>query len=332
MSHNFHYTSVMSIYIERFVEMRKAAGFTYFSPQWILKEIDDFYNMESLTEAVITKEIYRKWLLSRRTDGDCRIYSKAVMWRQLAQFMCLNGVKCEIPVPPRPPKPEHEPYVLNNNQISAIFKAADGMSMRYRNYNTALFSIPAMFRFLYATGVRESEVVALNNEDLMIEQSVAIIKIAKNRRERYVPISPSLKEVILEYIEQRKKLPISNTNDPLSPLFIMPNGKRIGVESVYGWFRKAMDVCGIPYYGNRVGPVVHSLRHTYAVHALVKATRAGMDLTSSLPIISICLGHKSIAATEHYVRLTREMYPELIDKLQETTVNIFPELNNQLRK
>lgn len=328
MSHNFQYTSVLATYIERFVQMKKASGLTYYSPQWILKEIDDFYNTESITKAVITKDIYRKWLSSREFDGNSRIYSKAVLWRQLAQFMCLNGVKCEIPMPPRPAKPEHEPYVLTHEQVEGLFKAIDAYQMRERNYNSGLFSIPVILRFLYATGVRESEAAKLNNEDLLLDHSVALIRAPKNRRDRYVPISQSLKDVLNNYLVQRSKLPINGIEMPKSPLFVMPNGRRVSNEVIYGWFRKAMDACGIPYYGNRVGPTVHSLRHTYAVHAMVQATKNGMGLTTSLPIISTCLGHKSLEATEHYVRLTNEMYPHLMAKLQEVTSDIFPKMTN----
>jgi len=50
----------------------------------------------------------------------------------------------------------------------------------------------------------------------------------------------------------------------------------------------------------------------------------GQDLYSSLPIISACLGHKSLFATEQYVRLTSEMYPELISQCSPINAFVYP--------
>ena len=328
MSHKFEYTSVLAPYIRSFVEMKLAQGYTYYSPQWMLKEIDDFYNENHIEEATITKEIYRRWLETRIFDGGGRKYSKAVMWRTLATYMRLCGVKCEIPMPPRPQKPEHKPYVLTHDQMTRMFTAIDSMEQQCRNYNTSLFSMPALFRFIYATGVRENESISLINSDVDLDNSVALIRNTKNRRDRYVPISDSLKSVLEQYITQRDKLPIRGCNMPNAPFFVKANGKPITPENVYDWFRKAMDKCGIPYYGDRFGPVVHSLRHTYAVHAFVKSEGEGLPLNTSLPIIQTCMGHKSPEATEHYIRLTHEMYPQLITKAEMQSINIFPEISD----
>lgn len=324
MTHKFVYKSVLAPYITRFVEMQQAQGYVYHAAQFMLKEIDDFYIQNNITEPVITKSIYQRWLASRIYDSSIRIYNKAVKWRQFAEYLVLCGVPCEVPRPPRPAKPEHMPYVLTHGQIEALFTAVDKMEQCYRNYNNALFSMPAIFRFIYATGARETEVTSLINSDVDLTNSVALIRNPKNNLNRYVPLSESLKIVLEQYLSARKKLPISGAGMPNAPFFVKANGSHVSPESVYDRFRKAIEACGIPYYGNRVGPVVHSLRHTYAVHAFMKAKESDMPLDTSLPIIQTCLGHRSTEATERYVRLTHEMYPELISKEEMLSVNIFP--------
>lgn len=54
-----------------------------------------------------------------------------------------------------------------------------------------------------------------------------------------------------------------------------------------------------------------------------------MDMYSSLPILSTYLGHQSIEATNNYVRLTAEIYPELIHNVEDMLVNVFPCLKNE---
>lgn len=71
---------------------------------------------------------------------------------------------------------------------------------------------------------------------------------------------------------------------------------------------------------------LHDLRHTFAVHSLAKMAEEGMDLYCSLPILSTYLGHQSLRATNNYVRLTSEMYPELIRKIDIIGFDIFPKM------
>jgi hypothetical protein len=55
----------------------------------------------------------------------------------------------------------------------------------------------------------------------------------------------------------------------------------------------------------------------------------GIDLYCALPLLSTFIGHKSLHATEKYVRLTTEMYPHLINQQQELCSYVFPTINNQ---
>ena len=72
--------------------------------------------------------------------------------------------------------------------------------------------------------------------------------------------------------------------------------------------------------------IFHLARHTFAVHSLAKMAEEGMDLYCSLPILSTYLGHQSLRATNNYVRLTSEMYPELIRKIDIIGFDIFPKM------
>jgi integrase/recombinase XerD len=60
------------------------------------------------------------------------------------------------------------------------------------------------------------------------------------------------------------------------------------------------------------------------VHSLATMSKSGLDLYYSLPILSTYLGHQSLEATDSYVRLTAEMYPELIKKSSDICSSVFP--------
>jgi len=190
-----------------------------------------------------------------------------------------------------------------------------------RHMNNTIFCVPTILRLLYSTGLRISEALSIKNEDVKFDKRYILIRKTKNGCERIVPINDSLFEVLQQYNSYRDKIPVKNVSSPNSFFFIKSDGKYCNAQSVYKWFRQLQTECGIPYTGNHHGPRVHDLRHTFAVHSMVQLAHEGQDLYSSLPIISVCLGHKSLSATEQYVRLTGEMYPELISQC--STINAF---------
>jgi len=70
------------------------------------------------------------------------------------------------------------------------------------------------------------------------------------------------------------------------------------------------------------------LRHSFSVHTLAAMAEKGLDLYYSLPVISKYLGHTSLEATDKYVRLTAEMYPRILDKVDSICSYIFPEVSS----
>ncbi len=60
----------------------------------------------------------------------------------------------------------------------------------------------------------------------------------------------------------------------------------------------------------------HELRHTFSVHCLKKWILAGKDMNAALPVLSAYLGHKDLSGTQDYLRLTADMYPDIIKAME----------------
>lgn len=80
--------------------------------------------------------------------------------------------------------------------------------------------------------------------------------------------------------------------------------------------------------GGGHGPRVHDWRHTFAVRSFKQMIDRGLDMYVALPILSTYLGHKTIYATERYVRLTMEMYPDISEKCSAKFQSIFRKAAN----
>lgn len=139
-------------------------------------------------------------------------------------------------------------------------------------------------------------------------------------------MSDSLQKILEQYARNKNKMPLPKVNDHKGYFFIAPNGSFCRAGTVYLWFRKVLPKCGIPHIGNHHGPRVHDLRHTFAVHALMNMAKSGHDLYYMLPVLSTYLGHRSLGSTEQYIRLTQEMYPELLNDERNLCSYIFPQI------
>jgi integrase len=151
-----------------------------------------------------------------------------------------------------------------------------------------------------------------------------VLRECKNGQDRLIPMSLSLREVCKDYVAYKQSQNLSiEANDVF---FTAPDGTPCRSFTVYELFRAILLRAGIPHGGRSKGPRLHDLRHTFCVNALVQMSESGQDLYHSMPILMTYMGHMSLEATNRYVRLTQEMYPNLIRQVDETYKYIFPEI------
>lgn len=327
----FNYGSIYAPYFKQFIVMKKGLGYVSLRIEWVFLEFDNFFLANNITTFGITKQQVEQWRATRINDALSTICIKYSILSQFCRYMCKVGYDCYIPRSPvNPPRNNFKPHIYSNLEMSDIFQACDHMRLYGRNMSSILFVIPIIIRLLYATGLRVSEALALKNKDVDFNRRCLIIRKSKNGEDRIAPMSGSLEEGLKQYLHYRNRMPIPRIKDTNGYFFVSANGTNCLQGSIYNWFRRALAISGIPHTGDHQGPRVHNLRHTFAVHALVQMAKSGLDLYYSLPLISTFLGHKSLGATDHYVRLTAEMYPDLLKDEKGICAYVFPKYDNLL--
>ena len=73
------------------------------------------------------------------------------------------------------------------------------------------------------------------------------------------------------------------------------------------------------------GPRSHDFRHGLAVENLRRWAKEGADMSNKLPYLSAYMGHADFRATQYYLRLTAEIYPELVEMMEKACFDIIPE-------
>ena len=148
----------------------------------------------------------------------------------------------------------------------------------------------AMLELLYASGMRVSELVSLNLNDVDTEGGY-VRCFGKGSKERMVPIYPQAAQTVEEYIKEvRPKLVRS---DEEKALFVNQRGDRLTRQGLWQILKAYAKSAGL---GKKVTP--HTLRHSFATHML----SGGADLRS----VQELLGHANISTTQIYTHLTSE--------------------------
>jgi len=227
-------------------------------------------------------------------------YSKATVARKLAtlrsfyKFCVKRGHVVSNPVAPiRTPKQEKRlPKFLNTEEVAALLAAPDDSDILGARDK-------AMLETLYSTGIRVSELVGLNLDDVDFLGEALTIR-GKGRKERITPIGPTALAAIRKYLELRQKDARATTFNPQA-LFVNKHGQRLSTRSVRRKLDKYLAQQGLD---PSISP--HTLRHTFATHML----NAGADLRS----VQELLGHQSISTTQIYTHLTTNRLKEVYDQ------------------
>ena len=178
------------------------------------------------------------------------------------------------------------PRCLDIDQVEALLAAPDTSTVLGARDR-------AIFETIYSGGLRISELVALNIEDLDEFSEVLRVR-GKGRKERLCPIGPKAVEAVNTYMEMRQA-------GGEGPLFVNRHGRRISGRSIRRKLDKYLLAAGID-----PGVSPHTLRHSFATHML----NAGADLRS----VQELLGHASLSSTQIYTHLTTRRLKEVYDR------------------
>lgn len=311
--------SNMAPLIKSYVDFKRSLGYK-FQYTYVFSNFDRFLYEQEYGLLGLSEEILSKWSEQSPHESEVTRYKRICDIRNLSIYLNGIGYHSYIPKLPKKYTTTFKPYIFTEDELRHFFETCDRME-----YNTSYQSlhhvVPALFRLLYGCGLRISEALSLKCEDINLIDGFIIIHETKNGEERQLPLSESLKNVLIQYYNYC----CINANGQ-EYFFKKRNGDKCSSNTIYKKFREILYRAEISHGGKGYGPRLHDVRHTFSVHSLANMAEQGLDLYYCLPLLSKFLGHKSLSATDSYVRLTAEMYPQLINDMNQICSFIFPEV------
>lgn len=265
----------------------------------------DIYDFILFLEKLNIKEpqeidsiILRRYIseLSSKNLSRNSLIRKNSSLRSFISFLVTEGIIKSNPFEllTLPKKQKTLPSFLTPQEIDRLinFNRPDYVLSREPDYPFA-FRDYAIMMLLYSSGLRRSELVALNVGDVDIVSGYVRVY-GKGRKERIVPAGDNAIKAVRDYLDT---LP-SDKKSSTSPLFTNKDGRRLSDTAVFLIIKK---MAARARFTRPLKP--HMLRHTFATHLL----NNGCDIRA----VSEMLGHSSLSTTQLYTHLTIERLKEI---------------------
>jgi integrase/recombinase XerD len=287
--------------LDEYLKVRRALGFKLTTPGGLLQRFVTYAEQEGASS--ITTELALRWATDQTKCQPAQWANRLSMVRRFARYMSALDPATEIPpqglLPYRPRRTQ--PYLYADEEIARLIHAARNLpsplGLRAATYAT-------LFGLLAVTGMRMSEPIALDRDDVDLTRGILTVRRTKFGKTRIVPVHASTLEALRRYRELRGRLcPRAHARS----FFISERDTRLTVWSVRWTFVQLSHRIGLRGPDESHGPRLHDLRHRFAVQTLLGWYREGLNVEQHLPELSAYLGHVHVNDTYWYISAVPEL-------------------------
>jgi integrase/recombinase XerD len=277
--------------VEDYLILRRSLGFKLRAMGTALRHFVSFMEQEST--CTITTNLALRWAMQPQQVHPAHWAARLSFVRSFARHWSAIDPQTEIPPQGLLPYRYHRctPHFYTDDQIRRLIKTAWNLppttGLRRWTYST-------LFGLLAVTGLRISEAIALQQDDVDLNQGLLTIRLAKFRKSRLVPLHPSTTHRLKRYASKRETF---YPKDISSHFFLSAQGRPLTDSMVRWTFVRLSRQIGLRGLSDHFGPRLHDFRHRFAVTTLLQWYRSGLDVEQRLPFLSTFLGHTHVTDT-----------------------------------
>ena len=298
------FNSALSATIQSYLTLKRALGRQYAAEEWVLAHLDRFLAARRVD---LIAETFADWCLtlqhlaSGTRRGRMRIVRNLYLYRRRGEPGCFVPDERLFP-------PSHQairPHIFTDKEIVQLLAAARTLA-RTSNSPLCPENMRLAIVLLHTTGLRRGELKRLTVGDYDPLQRTLAIRHSKFHKSRLVPVSADTAREVGYVIDIRGRWRLPAGAD--SPLLWHRHPRTGGYSG--GGLSRAMRAlfrrAGIRTATGRL-PRTHDFRHGFAVNALLRWYRAGLDVQAKLPFLATYMGHVSIVSTAYYLQFVEPL-------------------------
>lgn len=287
--------------VDDYLRLRRALGFKLRDTEIALHDFVSFLDRQGASR--ITTELALQWATQPQHAEPSHRARRLGIVRLFAEYRSACDATTEVPAPGLLPGRyiRKDPYLYSDAEVCRLLAAARELpsitGLRGRSYST-------LFGLLAVTGLRISEIVALDVADVDLRGALLTIRQTKFGKSRLVPVHSSTQRALWSYARYRDRI----HSQPLTPsFFVSERGIRLTQWAVRGTFIKLSHQIGLRKPADRFGPRLHDFRHRFAVRTVLGWYRRGVDIDPRMPVLSAYLGHAHVTDTYWYLSAVPEL-------------------------
>jgi len=289
--------------VESYLAVRRAAGYKLEGVGRMLRQFARFAVDKG--ECFIRSETAIEWAGTGPSPRQRTDRLQVVI--HLARYLRAEDPRHEIPLNSFTYK-RQRPVPFIYNQTDVIRLAHEATRLEPARLEPADSSLPITFStllcLLASTGLRIGEALALRFDD--ITSDGLVIREAKFRKSRLVPLHDTAVVGLERYLERRRRFPTSDDH-----VFVSPWGRALKYGYVRKKFQQVVKRAGLERDPGQPRPQLHSFRHTFAVRALVDCPDGRERIGQHMLALSTYLGHARIADTYWYLQAVPELMTDI---------------------
>lgn len=291
--------SAIAPLLSRYVSHMRALGRQFDLPHGLLCQCDRF--LASRGNSDLTAEAFSAWAASMAplSANGRRLRMQVVYrfcrWRQRTEPSCFVPNPVEFPrLQSAPP-----PYIFGETEIARLLCFAEAPRRGASSLCRHVMRLAVVL--LYTAGLRRGELLRLTLEDYDLQTRTLRIRETKFHKSRLVPLSADAGGEVERFLAHRRHLGLpGGAQTPLMLVHRVGGFRAYSADGFANSMRKLFLAAGIRTRTGRA-PRVHDLRFTFAVHALCRWYRAGLDVGARLPLLAAYMGHASVVSTQYYL-------------------------------
>lgn len=299
--------------LQDYVILRRSLGFKFHDDARVLARFVTF--MDERRKTHITRRLALEWVQQMQTVKPAERARRLIFLRGFARHRSATDPLTEVPPPELCPyrSTRAHPYLYTEQEVKDLLAAALQLPTKWPSTPLRPRVFHCLLGLLSVTGLRISEALDLKLEDVDVDEGVLTIRGAKFGRSRLVPLHPSTRTVLLDYLRRRKQF--------LGPrfseyVFVSNRATRLDGGRVHRAFYALSRQVGLRAPGARNGPRLHDFRHRFAVKVLTRWYESGEDPARRLPELSTYLGHVYVAGTYWYLSNSPELMAQAMVRLE----------------
>ena len=245
--------------VDAYIVEKRSLGLKFDKATQVLRRVVALQMQLDKGAPLLSRKTVERWIEKTSWESEVNRNHRISIIRGLGKYMVRMGYTAYVVPDMFAPVQEYMyvPYIFSDKELGLLLTHVDAICKNSPSDHVRLV-FPLLFRILVGCGLRITEALSIEKQDVDLEKGTLLLLNTKDKKERIVPMADSLCEACRKYALSIQFVQGANESQYFFP---NPEGKAYVAYTAYTRFRQALRLAGISHGGRGRGPRLHDLRH-----------------------------------------------------------------------